>query len=324
MSVANETRDGVERDYLPQFAAEVVKDLQRIHEINPNEKNVAQLIRLVREAEHMVLPKNGEIYRSADEFPTEEECESFVGIPAPVLTIEFAMDGAASSFSNSVRADACLLLVLDHKQIDEDTIVEDLQETGKKHTYVSFVIFWRFSPGLYSKHPELHWSFCDHHMNVLSPMRVIKNGGSRGIAASAINMETRDAVPEGDPQIPGLMSNYKVGISAILQACHSLNVGATLEPRKEKSYTRSRKFEKLGVGGFEYHVLKLPTGTVRETLSGQRGAERDGPRYHFRRAHLRKLPTGIQTFVKSCFVGNRDKGAVAKDYMIPIPAEATA
>lgn len=314
---------GVDKDYLPQFAAEVVRDLQKIHEINPSEKNVAQLIKLVREAEHIVLPKNGEIYRSANEFPTEEECDSFVGIPAPVLTVEFATDVVAGKFGGT-SADACLLLVLDHKQIDENTIVEDLQETGKKHTYVSFIIFWRFSPGLYSRHPDLHWSYCEYHMNVLSPMHVIKNGESRGIAASVIDMETKDPLLEGDPQLPGMMSNYKAGISAILQACHSLNVGATLEPRKEKSYTRSRKFEKVGVGGFEYHVLKLPTGTVHETLSGQRGAERDGPRYHFRRAHLRKLPTGLQTFVRSCFVGNRDKGVVAKEYAIPTPNEAVA
>lgn len=40
----------------------------------------------------------------------------------------------------------------------------------------------------------------------------------------------------------------------------------------------------------------------------------DSPRFHVRRAHIRKLPTGVLTFVRQCFVGDPEKGVVGKHY----------
>ena len=38
------------------------------------------------------------------------------------------------------------------------------------------------------------------------------------------------------------------------------------------------------------------------------------PRYHMRRGHIRRLPTGKTTFVHAHFVGSQDTGTVDKNY----------
>jgi hypothetical protein len=104
------------------------------------------------------------------------------------------------------------------------------------------------------------------------------------------------------------------GLHAAIQCCHSLRAGATLEERSEPSAARRWKMEKRGVGGFTYHVLKLPSKTG-QTLEMGVGSHAS-PRFHIRRAHIRKLPTGVLTFVRQCFVGDRDRGTVKKHYQM--------
>lgn len=47
---------------------------------------------LIRHAVHVILPENGEVYRSNDyggDMPSPDECESFMGLPAPVTCFEY-------------------------------------------------------------------------------------------------------------------------------------------------------------------------------------------------------------------------------------------
>lgn len=341
----------VEKDYLPQYAAEAVRDLEYVAKnivkaygdtegFRAVEHTNRQVANLIREAVHMVIPENGEIYRSVREFSTEEEAISSVGIPAPVVTIEYALPhngkqsevqyhddvqtfGYRSKFYSNPTAS--ILVVMDMKQFPGlfEESVEPIENTP-----VSLLILSKFTTSPHNKFPDIKWTVSQYGMNILAPVRMERFINANGqedcwIKSSIYNIykdHMTDA--EAEKELPDefrrqIRSGYYEHINAFLQTCHSLRVGATLEARKEKSYTRSRTFEKKGVGGFEYHVLKLPTGTVRETLGSRVGSDRDGPKYHFRRAHLRTLSKGTQTFVRSCFVGNREKGTVEKEYKIP-------
>jgi len=44
--------------------------------------------------------------------------------------------------------------------------------------------------------------------------------------------------------------------------------------------------------------------------------DRSGPRLHFRRGHVRRLPTGRETYVSPCYVGNLGNGAIVKSYEV--------
>jgi hypothetical protein len=324
----------IEKDYLPQYAAEAVRDLEeaarrlkKFAEISRDDEQkqyaqmyIANLVvaDLLRRAEHIVLPPNGEIYRDNKHTgPTNQECTSLTGLPAPITSFEFPwthnMEGALnptyeyhgekSQLENPPKR---ITLVLDEKQLSPETV------EGKDKTRIVF-----YSICYYESIRK--WTFSPHSVTIFDPFSVQRfDDKPNGWAAEAqvLDILTAQYIDNEDiDRGAAVFSEYQGDISLVVQACHALRVGATLETRKDKSYTRTRTLEKSGVGGFEYHVLKLPHGTVKETL-GSREGDRDGPRYHFRRAHLRNLSSGAQTFVRSCFVGNREKGVVEKTYKI--------
>jgi len=349
----------IEKDYLPQYAAEATRDLRKSHDHLTNtrlatytperaicgraELSVAEMI---EKAMHMVLPVNGEIYRDRNATPTKEEGMSFVGIPAPFVTIEYPCsysDGEKTSQERAWEGDdgkhqsvfgiktkclshpeAELILLIDFKQLYEDKVVT--METDETPTPVALMHLAKFS------HPfttiDVRWVMNSWGILLYSPFEVTLPtveeetlyGWKYKTPHKLFNLyEYLNGVEQlthlSDTEIKQSGIAFTDSIATALQACHALNVGAVLETRKEKSYTRNRTLQKQGVGGFEYHVLRLPHGTVKETLGSRcGGGERDGPRYHFRRAHLRNLSKGTQTFVRSCFVGNRDKGVVEKNY----------
>ena len=68
---------------------------------------------------------------------------------------------------------------------------------------------------------------------------------------------------------------------------------------------------------FSYKTLHISAGSQRSgnhsdaVLSG-----RTGPRLHLRRGHIRRLPSGITTWVQPCMVGEESRGVVIKDYHV--------
>jgi hypothetical protein len=323
----------IEKDYLPQYAAEAVRDLEgaakQIKELanvsygreqeQYSRIYIANLVvaDLLRRAEHVVLPPNGEIYRDSKHTgPTDQECASLTGLPAPITSFEFAwthsMDGdlnptydyqgEKSQLENPPKR---IVIAMDEKQLYPEA-AED-----KDKTRIGF-----YSVCYYESIKK--WTFSPHSCSVFDPFVIYRHKDKKGWATECTIFDILTAQYLDNKDVErgaAVFSEYQADISVVVQACHALRVGAVLESRKEKSYTRTRTLEKQGVGGFEYHVLRLPHGTVKETLGSRcGGGERDGPRYHFRRAHLRNLSKGTQTFVRSCFVGNRDKGVVEKNY----------
>lgn len=338
-----------DKDYLPQYAAEAVRDLEhaaiksegiakivygeereRYERYAANNKFVANLL---RNAAHIVLPPNGEIYRD-NKFtgPSEQECPSLTGLPAPITSFEFPwthdLEGGNINPSYEVLGQLSvtenppkrITLVVDQKQL-----VPEHAKTEDGFTRIIFMSVCYYES-------VKSWAVQPFSVTVLDPFNVYNteymspDGKSKGWGTKAeiFDLLKGDWFYENEDPQKGraIFSEYQGDISLVVQACHALRVGAVLEPRKEKSYTRNRTFEKKGVGGFEYHVLRLPHGTVRETLGSRSGGERDGPRYHFRRAHLRNLSKGTQTFVRSCFVGNREKGEIKKEYKLEPGAAA--
>ena len=330
----------IEKDYLPQYAAEVVVDLERSYKMLGDiaYKHMAEM---VRNAAHIVLPVNGEIYRDLHLNISKEECVSTGVMPHMVTTFEYPIndqyflvqdsESIKPLFSDNSQ-EAVVTMVIDHK-LNPYSSLDDLgyeeSEFGKRYP-ISIFNFTKFKTTT-QEFPIANWRLSTYYMTLLTPLVMVKTNEGQSTEINIVNTLTREkilgstkhytkedieAIAEKEGIHPyTIISMHMAGMSVVAQACHSLRVGATLEQRQDKSYTRNRTFQKKGVGGFEYHVLRLPHGTVKETLGSRcGGGERDGPRYHFRRAHLRNLSKGTQTFVRSCFVGNRDKGVVEKNY----------
>ena len=334
-----------EKDYLPQYTAELVHDLDLMkgyfkasaqkllkifgeeHPEYKKERNYyvtfGQMSDIIRESVHIVLPLNGQIYTpsSANKY-SPEECASSQALPHRLTTFEYPVNANyydAEYLEGLEIPDAEVVLAIDFKQMGEPT---DFINPKLPDRYpLALMGFARFKRNNVSDiNPDIRWVLNDHYITIYTPL--VFTGASTEIGVS--NIFTKESLYDDQDRItPELIDTGEKAVrtmtapmETVVRACHALRVGAVLEERVEKSYTRTRTLQKQGVGGFEYHVLRLPHGTVKETLGSRAGGERDCPRYHFRRAHLRNLSSGAQTFVRSCFVGNRDKGVVEKNYEV--------
>lgn len=105
-------------------------------------------------------------------------------------------------------------------------------------------------------------------------------------------------------------------IVALKQFCQVLsckNIGTTqVHPPPKLNKSRLRKGKRPF---FSYHVVVLnKEHHERETRVGL--GSHASPRFHWRRGHIRVLPSGVKTWVSPHTVGNSKLGVVDKDYVV--------
>ena len=322
--------------FLPQFAAQAVIDLEKtVKDVRRNAaaagidlrphllslRAMKGLAGLIREAAHVVLPANGEIYRDnqwGGAPATPAEVESFQGLPAPVTCFEYPWthpkhpaDPAAGTKRITVIADHRQLIDL-HGRTHEGSLPPDF-----KATVQVFSVYFHEGLG--------EWQMYPGTVNLSQPLEVT-DGAARpgtGKAHWAIRASYRnlDSGEYADPNALTSKESKCIGefypdITAAIQCCHALRAGASFEEKRETSSSRRWKFDKRGVGGFTYHVLKIPTHPREGHISSGGGGTHASPRLHIRRRHIRTLPSGALTFVRECFVGEQDRGVVQKTYEV--------
>ena len=67
---------------------------------------------------------------------------------------------------------------------------------------------------------------------------------------------------------------------------------------------------------FSFKTLHIKTTGSQEKGSKNSAPLKIGPRLHMRQGHIRRLPTGVTTWVQSCMVGSASIGVVYKDYKV--------
>jgi hypothetical protein len=322
--------------FLPQFAAHAVADLEKTSKTvrdalkwDPaRAQALAQqqgilpgvlfaylrasefLAQMIREAVHIVLPANGEIYRGngpGAEPISEAECESFRGLPAPVCCFEYPWSIAKGD--HDIAAPKRITLVMDGSQMDEP----GPSSAEQCHHALIFSIVYNETVG--------SWDVLDTFIDVDLPLEIelgpVVPGHGRiwGPRGTLRDTFSGEEIPPG-PKMERLGGEYLTDLIAVVQACHSLRAGARLERRTEPSSGRRWKFERRGVGGFVYHELRIPVDAAAPAGDRAAAGSHASPAFHVRRAHLRQLASGKLTFVKQCFVGSRAKGFVGKHYKV--------
>ena len=66
---------------------------------------------------------------------------------------------------------------------------------------------------------------------------------------------------------------------------------------------------------YEYKTIQIKPGKHYSNQSNG-ASDRSGPRFHLRRGHIRRLPSGNTTWVRHCAVGDPSRGKIEKDYSI--------
>lgn len=311
-----------ERAYLPHYASEAYgeikamanlmddsirrgQDVSEIPYVAASHHAVADLI---KNAVHVVLPENGEIYRSTENtIPSEDECKSMANLPAPITCFEY-------SYTLNVGVDlnkqVCALpdIGIDHapKRL---TLVTDFKQLGLASNRVSVISVY-YCVDANSR----QWSFSPWQLFYEYPLKFISRGGNGvSIGCGFIKMFTAEELIDPLEKMQAV-TEYEKDLNIVAQACHSLLAGAELLPVVEKSPTKLRKIGKKKLPKFSYHLLKIPSN--RGVDKDFKGGHHSSPRRHLRRAHLRKLQTGTYTFVRQCVVGDADKGFVSKNYKV--------
>lgn len=308
--------DRHDKGFLPQFAAKAVIDLEKIGN-NSNIKNTMKIYAgacvhvatLLRHAVHVVLPLNGEIYRDTLPFggaiPTQEECDSFGGLPAPITSFEYYWSHDLAAGEVGARAPKRISLVIDNKQFHDGP------------TPNGFVICAQLFSIYYDEHQRM-WALHQCTPAIATPLVCSMGPKKRGIWDWGwLGAGWKDLLNDGRlsmEQDSAHAGELRADVTVVVQACHALRAGASLQSASEKIASRRKKFSAKGVGGFTYHILNVPSHSPTSANSG--GETHASPRQHIRRAHIRKLPSGTLTFVRQCFVGSNENGVVHKNYRL--------
>lgn len=113
------------------------------------------------------------------------------------------------------------------------------------------------------------------------------------------------------------MSTVWMELDAILQFCVAINAKHGI--KKKELQSRKAMTIKGRRLGYSYHVLDIdPAYIVPETTRDPDTplGHHASPRFHLRRAHIRRLSPERTTFVRQCAVGSPVRGVVDKDYRI--------
>jgi hypothetical protein len=117
-------------------------------------------------------------------------------------------------------------------------------------------------------------------------------------------------------EVDGLMSQYAGHIAQIfvgfLEALHCSNVEVIVNDPPSK--LNKKRISKGRIPLFSFRTLHIKTNRS-IAVNGQGGPERAGPRLHFRRGHIRRLPDKL-VWVQPCMVGSLKNGMVMKDYEV--------
>lgn len=307
----------MKRANVPQYAAEALAHFKRMVDTLPvlreaedkgiplegiEPKHIMQVesckiaADFLATAVHVVLPHGGEIYRENFPLwsPSAEEVESFAGLPAPVTSFEFE----PAHLDDRSKA---ITIVVDLKQLNEDQsgvlVYRLFKEKPPSDTY------WV---------PSRYATLFETPLNFTGTGRYISVVGRHFYTSSLRAKQEGSLTAELTPGDSGVALHY---LLPVIQCCHALRAKATLEETTDLNEYRREKLRKAGAPYLVYHVLKLPKHA--QQGSGPSGSSsHDSPRFHVRRAHIRKLPTGALAFVRQCFVGDRAKGVVEKHYEV--------
>lgn len=103
----------------------------------------------------------------------------------------------------------------------------------------------------------------------------------------------------------------------LVEALSCNNVASEVVERVDPAVNaRRRRNGKLPL--YETRILVVKVGDVAHAIGSPLGGDRNGPREHLRRGHVRRLPDGRRTWIQACVVGSRALGVVRKTYAVEV------
>jgi hypothetical protein len=123
-----------------------------------------------------------------------------------------------------------------------------------------------------------------------------------------------------DPSLPKDSEDYVIEKSTFMLLTYVLvglvnAEGIIQEHHRTPKFINKKREAKGKLPLFEYHLLKI-SPALKMPGHVAAGGTHASPRLHWRRGHIRRLPSGACTQVRPCLVGHKSLGQIEKDYLV--------
>lgn len=292
------------------------------HVYSQDAKAVREFSESIGEAVHFALPDNGRIM--------EDGLKGLKGInlrlPYPSITVEFFVDEKAP-FRPELETRAPKRLAFAY-EVPEGMLddVPEFSEGGVIVFAANFVEGDNGTGGYWSPIPmglaiPRRWEGWGG-LAVQPSMAPAENGATFACVSAPLCHEIyAKMVYEFGEEQAELYAHHDIQdeATAVLELCEALacsNIESeVIEPVDQRKNAKRIKQGKLQIYETRRLVIKAPL-TRSAGSHAQGSGDRQGPREHLRRGHIRRLQDGRRIWVQSCVVGSRENGVIHKSYAI--------
>lgn len=283
------------------YTPAAIEDLRtwRGHFRSPaSQQALGMLADALRRSETFLLPEDASLLDVPDVQPHYVE---LLRLPYPLTVLEFITTPERNGGSGKG-----LVLCLDGTQVGGLGA-----EDGNPADVVAFIpLFW--SSRLRMWHPTAHvFQFNRTRIELVDGKIVAGLHHHEFLPEMLESMSPEQADQDAD-------MNLKFALDAVIEFCLTVNCENVRHVELPPPPALNKKRLKHGKEAlFTYKILTIP-GEASGDHAGA-GGDRQGPRLHLRRGHLRRLQSGSIVWVRHALVGTAERGVVAKDYRVTTP-----
>lgn len=288
---------------------------------------VREVVKRMQFVPHFVMPDNGRIID--DKLKGLRDCEAI--LPYDRMTVEyFVPPPPASESLNPMTPMVVPKRLVYTEMIDLEKLIPSLtkeqREIAEKRielagkNFISVMAF-NFYEGYWIPIPMGVYviSLWDYEEENARKIPSLLDQGPNGINIRIVPLpwceQTCDRIKAEEHGTASLFHDINHEMITVLELCEALSCSNVISATIPKTNMKRKKRGNLR--RYETKVLMIKTPiTIKQGIRGNNKSDRNGPRQHLRRGHVRRLPSGLKTWVTSCVVGREDKGFVDKDYTI--------
>lgn len=271
------------------YAAQAMDELKRKYDICIEDGKefygVDTAISVIEKAVHFVVPDNGIILN--------DRLKGLLGVnlrlPYPVITVEYAE-------------------ITKTEGIEKVVICAFESEVDEK-IYINFMVLLC----------NIHFKFTPipviFHLESESGLEIDEK---TGFYLNYYQSFFHDFSNEEKARQSEAVGYYSSALFQLLEALSCSNISH--EPIKKIDHKKNERRVKAGkLPIYETHVLVINPAKSKNSFDKNKGnSDRNSPRQHLRRGHIRRLPDK-NVWVNSCLVGSAENGRLDKSYRINYP-----